>query len=156
MAAEKDWDVYILKARRERRVIFATDMERERLRFISEQRRDSLVQMLCGSFERIYFLQTVHGGPIKIGKTSDLMKRLSAIQNACPYELQLLGLLDEGTRLYGVTERQLHDRFVLSRLHGEWFAPDPELLGFIEREVVTIGFTLSEVFAFIQSHRRDL
>lgn len=155
MAVASTFEEHLARARRERRVVFARDVQIERERYLSEQRRESMTDMLCGSFSRVYFVQAVHGGLIKIGRTSDLAKRLTALQVSCPCELRLLALIDEGSSLYGVTERQLHDRFVLQRAHGEWFGPSTELLEFIAQRTVLLNLTVAEVITYVRTHSRQ-
>lgn len=73
----------------------------------------------------VYFIQGESGGPIKIGITTDLAKRLKAI----PYHepLRVLAILPGGH----VQESELHQRFADLRLSGEWFRPERSLLDFI-------------------------
>lgn len=76
----------------------------------------------------VYFIRSEKTHAIKIGFTADQVeKRLSSLQTAHPYKLQLLATLP-GTREY---EKSLHDRFSSYRLEGEWFNPHPDLLAFI-------------------------
>lgn len=85
---------------------------------------------------RLYFIQCGEGGPIKIGISSDPVRRMSGMQVACPYPLALLHdcgpLLD--ARAY---EQRLHARYAPYRLSGEWFLPTDSLLGFI-RQIVAV------------------
>lgn len=72
----------------------------------------------------IYFIQGECGGPIKIGYTTDLVKRLSSLQTGYPDRLELL-LAFPGNRKH---EKALHDKFEEYRLNGEWFRPAPKVL----------------------------
>lgn len=75
--------------------------------------------------QHLYFIQSVHGGPIKIGIAKDVAARLCTLQAAHPYHLKVLAVLP------GVgkeAERRLHKRFAADRLCGEWFAESPALL----------------------------
>ena len=73
-----------------------------------------------------YFVQPVDGGPIKIGYTRQSPKaRLRAIQIGSPVLLEVVGMV------IGDREVELHQRFAYARMHGEWFRPVPELVGFI-------------------------
>lgn len=74
-----------------------------------------------------YFVQATDGGPIKIGRTNDVEKRLRSLQANCPAKLRWLGWMS------GSMERHLHERFAAHRLHGEWFAPAEGLIEFIEK-----------------------
>lgn len=82
-----------------------------------------------GSGEWTYFVQSVDGGPIKIGFTSkDPEERLRALQVGSPTKLRIVGLVP------GNREKELHDRFVGGHSHGEWFTPSKALLAFIDAE----------------------
>lgn len=81
----------------------------------------------------IYFIQGATTRLIKIGVTTDLQMRLSALQATSPDRLTVLGCLpgsldDEGS---------LHARFARERLHGEWFKPSARLMRFIGEKVPT-------------------
>jgi len=76
----------------------------------------------------VYFIRSEKTHAIKIGFTSgQAEKRLSSLQTAHPYKLQLLGTIP-GPIEY---EKSLHNRFARYRLEGEWFNPHPDLLAFI-------------------------
>lgn len=73
-----------------------------------------------------YFVRAGDGGPIKIGRTTDLRQRLSSLRLACPYGCTCIGVL------VGDHEARLHERFAGLRIHGEWFTAGAELLEYIE------------------------
>lgn len=76
-----------------------------------------------------YFVQSVNGGPIKIGFTTRKPnERLAALQTGAPVELRIVGLLA------GNREREMHERFRDARLHGEWFTPSKQLVQFISKD----------------------
>lgn len=76
----------------------------------------------------VYFIQAVHGGPIKIGITAgDPVQRIREISRMSPYRLHALLTIPGDIRL----EAELHKRFATLRQHGEWFSPAPELLDYI-------------------------
>lgn len=76
-----------------------------------------------------YFVQSVDGGPIKIGFTSRTPEeRLSALQVGSPTKLRIVGLLPMDR------EKELHQRFDKHKSHGEWFNPAKDLLEFIHEE----------------------
>lgn len=74
-------------------------------------------------YTRLYFMAIEPDGPIKIGITYDIPRRLRHIQAACPYEVTLLGDVP-GTL---AMERALQRHFKASRMKGEWFHRTPEL-----------------------------
>lgn len=75
----------------------------------------------------VYFAQCGVGGPIKIGRTCDIARRLAELQTASPHPLTLLAATRGATRL----ERIFHEEFRHARIHGEWFKPSADLLAFI-------------------------
>ena len=77
----------------------------------------------------IYFVQAYLGGPIKIGFTDNLTKRLSSLRSSNPEHLVLLGVM-EGDR---EVEKRIHALF--DQKQGEWFYPSPDLMAFIRLNV---------------------
>lgn len=75
----------------------------------------------------IYFVQAA-SGPVKIGFTNDWQKRRAALQSGSP-ERHVLLLLMPGEP---ADEKALHRVFVEHRVRGEWFAPVPALLAYID------------------------
>jgi len=76
----------------------------------------------------VYFVQGEKGGPIKIGTSKDVNKRLHALHTGFPVKLKLLAVLPGNERV----ECGLHQRFKEFRLSGEWFRPVKELLEYIK------------------------
>lgn len=76
----------------------------------------------------VYFVQAADGWPLKIGISTNLMKRLIDLRMSSGLNLKVLGVIDGGTR---EMEKLLHDRFADSRLVGEWFRPVPEIIEYI-------------------------
>ena len=76
----------------------------------------------------VYFIQGENGGPIKIGLSQDVKKRLYALQIGHPDNLVVLVDIpgDE------VVELEMHKKFDDCRLRGEWFKPTDRLLAFIK------------------------
>jgi len=75
----------------------------------------------------IYFVQSIDGGPVKIGYTTQLPKRLADLRSMNPRFLVLLASMP-GTE---DDERRLHERFSTTRLHGEWFKSTTDLVALI-------------------------
>jgi hypothetical protein len=86
--------------------------------------------------EFVYFI-TSEGGPIKIGRATDVQKRLSALQTSNPETLFVVGVIHSELH----SESSVHRRFEHLRLRGEWFRRSSELITFIEenRNVTLIG-----------------
>lgn len=88
----------------------------------------------------VYFLRSEHGGPVKIGISDDLAKRLVNIQSSRPDKVIVLaqapGTVED--------ERSIHARFWHLHESGEWFQATDELLAYIKsvaksRSLVTPG-----------------
>lgn len=101
----------------------------------ADTRHDALVQCQRERVDKeavlegglVYFIQAAHGGPVKIGYTTNLDGRLRDLQTASPYRLVVRHLLPGST----VDEAAMHERFKAARLGGgEWFAPTAGLVAF--------------------------
>lgn len=94
------------------------------------RRRDELRAGIApsGRDTAIYFVQSEHGGEIKIGRADDVAKRLVGLQTSRPDKLVLLASVKGSIQ----QERELHERFARHRVKGEWFSPVPELLQLIK------------------------
>ena len=80
--------------------------------------------------KKIYFLRPIgQDGPIKIGCSINPVNRLQVFLIWSPLRLELVGVADGGHEY----ERDLHARFARQRLHGEWFAPSPDLTNLINQ-----------------------
>ena len=66
---------------------------------------------------KVYLIRCKLSGRVKIGIATKPYKRLHDLQLMCPTELELICSC-KGGRTY---EREIHERFVTQRLHGEWF-----------------------------------
>jgi hypothetical protein len=78
------------------------------------------------SYIQVYFVQSIEGGFVKIGKDGN-GQRLKSLQTGCPLPLITLATLSGPPDL----ELELHREFATYREHGEWFRPEPPLLAFI-------------------------
>jgi hypothetical protein len=102
----------------------------QRTREYRERERDRVRAGLPSAAQKaavIYFIQSEHGGPIKVGRADDLAKRVMGLQTGRPDKLVVLAAA-EGTRQ---DERNIHAAFAEHRERGEWFHPTPVLLSFI-------------------------
>lgn len=75
----------------------------------------------------VYFVQGAGGGPVKIGVTSDLDKRLKSLQTGHPELLVVLKWVPGDASI----EALLHARFGHLRLAGEWFRHEGDLVEFL-------------------------
>jgi hypothetical protein len=89
----------------------------------------------------VYFIQAGARGPIKIGLTSDVRRRLFSLQTASPQPLRLLGGIPGGQGL----ERALHRELAAHHIKGEWFRPAPEVRRFAHLAAVIDGRHPEEV-----------
>lgn len=76
----------------------------------------------------IYFVRAGDvAGPIKVGFTGSLRKRLAALQTGCPHALSLLDV--QPAQQW--EEFLLHRHFAVSRTIGEWFNPHAIIYAYI-------------------------
>ena len=103
--------------------VAATEDHAQRLllaRIHEAQRLTDYLDRDPGLDSHVYFIQQGRSGPIKIGRSVDVLARLRALQTGCHEELRILGVsLLGGAPL----ERRLHRMFAADRLSGEWFRP---------------------------------
>ena len=76
----------------------------------------------------IYFIKNVVNGQIKIGFADSPNKRLADLQTGSTDKLVLIRAID-GDK---TTEADLHAKFAVHRLQGEWFSPAEEIIQFIK------------------------
>lgn len=77
----------------------------------------------------VYFVEAGIGGPVKIGWTQDVERRMAELQTANAHRLSLLGTIP-GTL---EDEAAVHARFSHLRMEAEWFRNSPEIQKFIEK-----------------------
>lgn len=82
-------------------------------------------------FSGIYFARV--GECVKIGISDAIGKRLTTLQTASPYPIELIGWIPNGTK---ELERKIHQRFRKLNMRGEWFKLDKRLMKFIQSEEV--------------------
>lgn len=82
----------------------------------------------------IYFIQGENGGAIKIGLSNNPKSRLKQLQTGYPDTLKILLIILGDEKV----ERQLHEELKLSKLHGEWFKPDENVIDKI-KELAQLG-----------------
>ena len=72
----------------------------------------------------IYAFRAGSRGPVKIGFSTNPVKRVASLKTSCPAGVKPLGVM-EGTL---ADEAALFRRLAEHRLHGEWFKPHREVL----------------------------
>jgi hypothetical protein len=77
----------------------------------------------------IYFIQAINGGPVKIGFSICPEKRMSELQTANPYKLDLIGSIKGNV----FAEKKLHRHLIHARTFGEWFEPDEVVIETIKQ-----------------------
>lgn len=75
----------------------------------------------------IYFLECSPHGPIKIGYSTHILKRIMDLTGSNGQATKFLGAI-AGSR---ADERALHERFAHAHAHHEWFWPYSDLLQFL-------------------------
>lgn len=95
----------------------------------------SAAQHATSAESDLYFIQVAGGGPVKIGISSDVRKRLDGLRTSCPYPLELRRTV----RRMGLLERPLHAQLAAARLRGEWFEPTPDVLAVVDGPLATEG-----------------
>lgn len=90
------------------------------------QRRGPAIRRLRG-IDVVYFIGPDEG-PIKIGTSQDVQRRLYKLQTASPKPLRILAMVRGNAAL----EAKLHTRFKRCRIKGEWFDRTPELEQFLD------------------------
>lgn len=81
-----------------------------------------------------YFVQAGPAAPVKIGSSTQVLKRLYSLYKFYRdhnVSLTLIGVLRENR------EKELHAIFKASRLIGEWFYPTPDLVQFLKDRGIT-------------------
>jgi hypothetical protein len=80
--------------------------------------------------EAIYFLECLPDGPVKIGYSRKLSRRLLALTATNGSETRFLGAIP-GSKSQ---EQDLHDRFKHVRSHHEWYYCHIDLLQFLVQQ----------------------
>lgn len=91
----------------------------------------------------VYFIQSVGGGPVKIGWSKQVTSRLRGLQTGHAERLTILAVLPATKE----TERSIHRALPSHRLHGEWFAPSVEVLALVEWAKNPIGPPPTDIVA---------
>jgi len=81
----------------------------------------------------VYFIRA-GGGPVKIGFSTNVEKRMVALQISSPHDLVLIAKVPGNKRL----EKQIHKHFSHLALRGEWFEMDGELEEFIKTVAIPV------------------
>lgn len=76
----------------------------------------------------VYFVQAGEDGPIKIGWSQDVPRRIAELQVANASRLRLVGMVRGRMQ----DEAATHERFAHLRLGAEWFADDPEIRAYLD------------------------
>lgn len=90
-----------------------------------EEKKRLFVVSYC--MTTVYFIAAPLGGVIKIGKTTDMKKRLSTLSTMSPVPLEVISTVQYDDNLEARIHRHLKDH----RSHGEWFHSDEPVLEFM-------------------------
>jgi len=71
----------------------------------------------------VYFIQCGSSkGPIKVGVSNDIDKRIETLQIGCPWRLKLIAKIKPNSDNHAYyLEGQLHNKFKRHHMRGEWF-----------------------------------
>lgn len=86
----------------------------------------------------IYFIQVGRTGPIKIGFSKNIKKRLQTLQTANPYTLYVIGYMPGDKKV----EKAIHRKFSYINIFREWFFYDANLMQYIKQN--TKPFTIKK------------
>lgn len=79
---------------------------------------------------QIYFIRAVgSNGPIKIGASKNIARRMIEVEQWCPFPLELLAVIDGDLTV----ERRIQLHFSDSHSHQEWFHPTEKLVRLIAK-----------------------
>lgn len=101
----------------------------------------------------VYFIQAGGpSGPVKIGTTGDLKKRLAGLQTSAPEDLILLDVIPGGRE----KEAALHAQFQHLRMRGEWFVPGSEIFAFLRQRRAEARVLLADGVRFLLKYEMTL
>lgn len=120
-------------------VLYAREVKSEQERWLAgvpdetppPKRTWKLNRRQRSDYEHVYVLKCPVTGRVKIGTTTNLTKRVEAIQALSPTELSLVCVFRGNMN----DERRLHKRLAMYRRHGEWFELPNDLLAEIVRDL---------------------
>jgi hypothetical protein len=120
------WADYNKRKEEEKKAELLSRQRRQQVKIEDEKRTNEfLYRQRYPGF--VYFIQGETGGPIKIGYSDDVKKRLKGLQTGHPDNLKILfafpGNIDD--------EKSMHSKFEKHRLRGEWFKPVDEIFSTI-------------------------
>lgn len=75
----------------------------------------------------IYFIQGEPDGPIKIGQTRDIRKRLRELQTASHEALRVVHAIPVHELNLVELEHRIHEHLAAFRVRGEWYLESPVL-----------------------------
>ena len=78
---------------------------------------------------RMVYFAAAPEGPIKIGMTCDVKRRLRELRTKTKLDLAILATIDGGSPREGL----YHSRFLAHHIEGEWFERHPDILAEINR-----------------------
>ena len=88
-----------------------------------------------GRFRLVYFIQSVRGGPINIGSSSNVLHQLKRMQPGSPFRLRLLVVIPFSV----ATEDQVFEKCAHLRIpDSSWFHPEQELLDFLDERIIEL------------------
>jgi hypothetical protein len=83
----------------------------------------------AAALQHVYFVRAETLGLVKIGRATDIRKRLRSLQSGSPDKLSLVGVWPTSNPAH--FEAVLHSMFAARRVRGEWFWPDDDMRRFM-------------------------
>jgi hypothetical protein len=75
----------------------------------------------------VYFVQVGSRGDIKIGYSTNIMKRMNSLSSSMPENIKLLGYITGDLN----REKELHKMFRILNVKGEWFRCDKSIIEYL-------------------------
>jgi hypothetical protein len=110
------------------------ESQTEAQRVIDEYVPQEFTDALKKGRSYIYAIQMIDGlhDYIKIGRSNSVAYRLKTLQCGSPYTLKLIASFLENSNILKQEEFEIHKRFSVYRVSGEWFRPLPDLIEWLQ------------------------
>lgn len=101
----------------------------------------------------IYFIQVGNDGDIKIGYSTNIKSRMSTLQTSIPVTIKLLGYICGDITI----EKELHKKFRIFKVKGEWFKCTKDIIDFInENNEMTLQANLKTYIELDENNRTTI
>jgi len=119
--SDYDWENKLSAIRSNiKRAKYATAKKKKAV--AKKKRKELQRKMMDGTQDVVYVIGWSEGGPMKVGITDKIDKRIAQLQTGNPYKLKVFHTVPCDTRSESSEiESWTHARLGGFRLHGEWF-----------------------------------